>query len=333
MPDLEDGHSGGCLCGSIRYRTVRHESNAWICNCHFCQRATGGPFLVEHCFTRDEIAVTRGTPAIYTHVSAGSGKEVYLHFCADCGTHLFLTLQRWPDTMNIFTTTLDDPTEVGYGPETLRYLFLETAQSGTVIPAGFEAFEGHADPADGSPAQRHVFDLPHVHEGHDDTEGPHTGGCLCGDVRYEADGPLDDIVICHCRSCQVSLGAGENHEILIPRARFRLIRGAPRRYRYTGGSGKGLEKCFCGRCGTALWLTGERFSEVGLFRGTLDLPDRLTLTPETAIQIFLEEALPSAMVRAGLEAYAQHVRASDDTINPARVYDRSWRIGDGPLAE
>lgn len=330
MPNFQHGHSGGCLCGAIRYRTVPHASNAWICNCHFCQRMTGGPFLVEHCFTRDEIDVTRGTPAIYTHVSAGSGKEVYVHFCAACGSHLFLTLERWPETKNIFTTTLDDPAEVGYGPETLRYLFLETAQSGTVTPAGFEAFDGHADPADGSPAQIHVFAAPRICDAGDTTTtGPHTGGCLCGDVRYEVDGPLDDVVICHCRSCQMALGSGENHEILVDPSRFRLTRGEPRHYRHAGGSGKALDRRFCGRCGTALFLTGERFPQVGLFRGTLDRPNRVALNAETAIQICLDEALPSALVRAGIPAYAQHRRAPDGSINQGHTWARDWRIGDG----
>ena len=332
MPDFEDGHTGGCHCGAIRYRTVRHHGNAWICNCHFCQHMTGGPFLVEHCFTRDEVEVTRGAPATYTHISSGSGKEVYLHFCDRCGSHLFLTLERWPETRNIFTTTLDDTGAVGYGPDTLRYLFLDAAQSATIIPVGFEAFEGHAEPADGSGPRRHVFDTAFMATPSDPGTGPHTGGCLCGDLRYVVDGPLDDVVICHCRSCQMALGSGENHEILVDPQRFRVTRGKARRYRHAGGSGQALDRRFCGRCGTALWLTGARFSEIGLFRGTLDRPNRVAVNATTAIQICLDEALPSAMVRAGIAAYPQHRRAPDGTIQAPRFYDRPWRIGDGPPA-
>ena len=32
------------------------------------------------------------------------------------------------------------------------------------------------------------------------------GGCLCGAVRYEVDGPLRDIISCHCGQCQKSSG-------------------------------------------------------------------------------------------------------------------------------
>lgn len=331
MTRFEHGHSGGCKCGSIRYRTVPHTGNAYVCNCHFCQKATGGPFLVEHCFTKDEIEILTGAPAIYTHVSGGSRKEVYLHFCRDCGSHLFLTLQRWEDTMNIFSTSLDNPSQVGFGPETLRYLFLEAAQSGTITPKGFHAYEGHCDPADGSPPLEHLPDR-HVLNGERDVgSGPHTGGCLCGAIRYEADDQPEAIVICHCRSCQRSLGSGMNFELLWMPDTFRVTRGEPRVFRHLGGSGKMLTKRFCSDCGSALWLTGERFPEIGVFRGSLDRPNRIDISPETALQICLDDALPSGMVLAGIEAFPKHRRALDGSINTGRIYANHWRIGDGDI--
>lgn len=325
----QDGHTGGCKCGAIRYRTAPHRGNAWICNCRFCQKMTGGPFLLEHCFVRSEVEIETGTPEVYVHISEGSGQEVHIHFCGTCGSGLFIAPRRWPEVFNIFTTSLDDPAEVGHGPETLGFLFLEMAQSGTVTPAGFAAFDAHADNADGSAPQRHVFDAPVVNAATDPGEGPHTGGCLCGEVRYEAEGePFT--VICHCRSCQKTLGTGVNHELLWPPEAFRVTQGEPKVVHETGGSGKGLAKRFCGTCGTALWLTGERFDEVGVFRGTLDHPNRIILSPDNAQQIFLDEALPSAMVLADIPACGQHVRAPDDSRNPSTIYARPWRVGDGP---
>jgi hypothetical protein len=323
------GLSGGCQCGAIRYRTRPHAGNAYVCNCHFCQRMTGGPFLVEHCFSKGDIEILAGKPSCYTHVSGGSGKEVYLHFCKDCGTHLFLTFQRWDETMNVFTTSLDDPDEVRFDPETLRYLFLDAAQSGTITPKGFEAFEGHCEPADGSMAVEHVFDRHTLNEANEEGSGPHTGGCLCGAIGYEADSQPEAVVICHCRSCQKSLGSGVNFELLWAPGKFRVTKGTPSVYRHAGGSGKMLDKRFCGECGSALWLTGERFQEIGVFRGTLDKPNRIEVSPGTAIQIFLHDALPSGMVIAGIEAFNEHRRAPDGSINPGHVYDDHWRVGDG----
>ncbi len=330
--DFTHGHTGGCLCGHVRYRTVRHTANAFICNCHFCQKLTGGPFLVEHCFFSGDVELTRGTPKVYTHVSAGSGKEVYLQFCGDCGSHVFMTFQRFPDSHNIFTTTLDEPAEVGYDPDGLQYLFRDCAQSGTVTPAGYEAFAGHCAPADGTDARSTVFDAPDLCTATDSGQGPHTGGCLCGAVRYEAEGDPEWVILCHCRSCQKSLGSGMNVELLYDPARFRVTQGAPKSHRHSGGSGKVLERRFCGDCGTAQWLTGERFPEVGLFRGTLDRPNRIALGPDNACQIYLDEALPSGMVLAGVEAFPHHVRNADDERNKGTFHARHWRIGDGPAA-
>ncbi|PRY71405.1 GFA family protein [Marivita geojedonensis] len=332
MTDIENGHAGGCLCGAVRYKTVNHNGNAFVCNCHACQKITGGPFLVEHCFTKDEIEVLVGVPSVYVHVSEGSGKEVYLHFCRECGTHLFLTFERWEDTMNIFTTTLDLPHGVRFDAETLQYLFLDAAQSGTITPKGFHAFDAHCEPADGSQPVEHVYSKDTLNGAKDEGSGAHTGGCLCGNIRYEADEQPEAVVICHCRSCQKSLGSGVNFELLWAPSKFRVTKGTPSVHRHPGGSGKMLEKRFCGDCGSALWLTGERFEEVGVFRGSLDKPNRIEVSPATSIQIFLHEALPSGMVIAEIEAFTAHRRAPDGSINPGHVYKDHWRVGGGATA-
>jgi hypothetical protein len=148
-------------------------------------------------------------------------------------------------------------------------------------------------------------------------------------VRYEADEQPEAVVICHCRSCQKSLGSGVNFELLWAPGKFRVTKGTPGVYRHAGGSGKILDRRFCAECGSALWLTGDRFEEIGVFRGSLDKPNRIDVSPATAIQIFLHEALPSGMVIAGIEAFAGHRRAPDGSINPGHVYEDHWRVGDG----
>ncbi|WP_188528122.1 GFA family protein [Sinisalibacter lacisalsi] len=328
--DFADGHSGGCQCGRVRYRTVKHTANAFVCNCRFCQKFTGGPYLLEHCFFRGDIEVVKGNPKTYTHISQGSGKKVFLHFCEDCGTHLFMTFERYPDSQNIITTSLDRPQSVDYGSETLLFLYLQSAQSGTVTPAGYRAYRGHCDPADGSVAQEVVSEAHILHDDLDPTEGPHTGGCLCGSVRFEADGKPDFVVVCHCRSCQMSLGTEVNHELLFKRDKFRLVEGESTTFVHLGGSGKRLKRHFCGECGSALWVTGERFPEIGLYRGALDRPNRIQVTRDNAFQIFLSEALPISMVVAGIEAFPDHRRNADDSINSGVVYQAHWRLADGP---
>src|SRR4249920_3761579 len=60
-------HEGGCLCGTVRYRTQGEPIRVTICHCRFCQRATGGAYMVEPIFRLGDVRVTRGVPSIYTH--------------------------------------------------------------------------------------------------------------------------------------------------------------------------------------------------------------------------------------------------------------------------
>jgi hypothetical protein len=155
-------HEGGCLCGNIRYAARSQPSRLTICHCRFCQRATGSAFLVEPIFTKSEFGVIAGQPTIYRHRSEGSGKMVDVHFCANCGTKLFLTFERFPDVVGAYGGTFDDPSWFQLPAERTKHIFLSVAQHGTVIPAGIASFEQHAITNDGTPIAPRIFDEAHV---------------------------------------------------------------------------------------------------------------------------------------------------------------------------
>ncbi|MEZ5894459.1 MAG: GFA family protein [Parvularculaceae bacterium] len=77
------------------------------------------------------------------------------------------------------------------------------------------------------------------------TTGMKKGGCHCGAVQWEAELP-DEIVAddCNCSICQMT---GFLH-VIIPRAKFRLIKGdeALTEYRFNTGSAR---HWFCKVCG------------------------------------------------------------------------------------
>ncbi len=98
----------------------------------------------------------------YTHISEGSGKEVYIHFCANCGTKLYLTFERFKDVVGVLGGTFDDPNWLEITPENSKHIFLGVAQHGTVIPAQVSTFIKHATEVDGTPIAPTVFDLPHI---------------------------------------------------------------------------------------------------------------------------------------------------------------------------
>lgn len=97
---------------------------------------------------------------------------------------------------------------------------------------------------------------------------PHTGGCLCGGVRFQADPPLREIVACHCGQCRRWSGhvwAATS----VPLDRFRLTAEATLRW---FASSAAARRGFCTRCGSSLWFrsaAGEFSVEAGAVAGPI----------------------------------------------------------------
>jgi hypothetical protein len=73
----------------------------------------------------------------------------------------------------------------------------------------------------------------------------HRGACHCGAVAFEVDAPADLTALeCNCSICRMT---GFLH-LIVPRSRFRLLRGAEAlaEYRFNTGTARHL---FCRHCG------------------------------------------------------------------------------------
>lgn len=153
---------GGCLCGNLRYEVGKAPSRVTICHCGFCQRATGGAYMVEPIFDAQDFVVVKGAPKMYIHVSEGSGKEVYIHFCDTCGTKLFLTFERFADVVGVYGGTFDDPNWFDVTPENAKHIFLGVARRGTIVPPHMNTFVEHASRSDGTAITPKVFSAPQI---------------------------------------------------------------------------------------------------------------------------------------------------------------------------
>ena len=51
------------------------------------------------------------------------------------------------------------------------------------------------------------------------------GGCLCGAVRFEFDGPIDELELCHCPRCRKATGSAFLPSLQVPLKRFRFVSG------------------------------------------------------------------------------------------------------------
>lgn len=101
---------------------------------------------------------------------------------------------------------------------------------------------------------------------------PHTGGCLCGAVRYRFDARPLAINACHCLDCKKLTGATNLLMILGPRDAF-THEGALARYRKRADSGNEIDIVRCAVCGVRLWNEPLSAPQLVIFAaGTLDDP-------------------------------------------------------------
>lgn len=104
----------------------------------------------------------------------------------------------------------------------------------------------------------------------------HAGSCLCRAVRYEVEGDLPPIQLCHCGACRKAQGGPFAANIPLETVNFRLLCGEEELSDYESSPGK--HRVFCRRCGGPLFSRLD--SKPGVIRlraGTLDAAADATL--------------------------------------------------------
>ncbi len=128
-----------------------------------------------------------------------------------------------------------------------------------------------------------------------DSSQVHAGGCLCGTVRYTVHGAPEYSAHCHCRSCQKAAGAG-----FVTWSGF-----APKNFSVTEGeiticaTSQGVQRGFCGRCGSSLTYSGEGWDTIGITSATLDDP---AIAKPTG-NVYLAHQLPWVVLDDDLKTY------------------------------
>jgi hypothetical protein len=98
----------------------------------------------------------------------------------------------------------------------------------------------------------------------------HGGGCLCGAVRYEARGPLRDVIDCHCSRCRRTHGhVGAYTQV--PTSELVLLEDRGLKWYVADGRERG----FCGECGASLFWRRAGAATTSIAAGTLDGPTGL----------------------------------------------------------
>lgn len=128
-----------------------------------------------------------------------------------------------------------------------------------------------------------------------------SGGCNCGQVRYELSGEPIRVGVCHCETCRKHSGSAFSFFGVWPKASANLT-GELACWRSRAGGER-----FCPICGSSLFCWDEGSDEIEIKLGTLD-GGPSALTPAYELWTFRREPW-----LAHLEDAEQHTRDRKDS--------------------
>ncbi len=118
------------------------------------------------------------------------------------------------------------------------------------------------------------------------------GGCLCGAVRFKAEGEPLNVRICHCRTCQKATGSPFFARAVFDH-RALTVEGDTGRY----PSSEMVDRVFCKTCGTRLFAWRKNPAVAGVAIAAFDDRNAFAPTEHTWVSdkmdwVRLDDGLP-----------------------------------------
>jgi hypothetical protein len=110
-------HTGGCLCGAVRFRARGHPLLVEHCHCSMCRKASGAPVVTFTRVALGEFAFTKGKPKEYR-----SSKRGRRGFCPKCGSQIYFMYDAKPDSIGLNVGCFDEPERL----KPVRHIFSDT---------------------------------------------------------------------------------------------------------------------------------------------------------------------------------------------------------------
>ncbi len=139
----------------------------------------------------------------------------------------------------------------------------------------------------------------------DEPTQPMRGGCLCGAVRYEVDGPLRNVVGCHCGQCLKTHGNYAAYSAT-DKKNLRLIEDRGLAWYKSSDTAR---RGFCRECGASLFWEPTFADYIAVSAGSMDGPTGLKVVRH----IFTQDKPDWYEITDG----AEQVAASMYTNDPA----------------
>ncbi|MBT9500549.1 MAG: GFA family protein [Burkholderiaceae bacterium] len=134
---MTEVHTGGCVCGAVRYRVSGRPTAGGVCHCTFCQRRLASAFAIFATFPEAAVELTQGQPLEYEHRSDESGRWLRMSFCGSCGTTVSHCSELRAGMRTIAAGTFDEP-----GWFTInRHVWVRSKCAWVTIPDGVAVFQ------------------------------------------------------------------------------------------------------------------------------------------------------------------------------------------------
>ena len=157
----DNGFTGGCQCGAIRFHASELRDNPHLCYCRMCQKATGNLFAALVGVRHEHLTWTRGKPAEFD--SSGIATR---GFCQNCGTSLYYRSLGGPH-VSISIGAFDEPHRI----DVLYQMGLEGKHPSLLHLDAIEEV-GTTEANEGDAAMAKIRTSNHQHPDHDTAEWP-----------------------------------------------------------------------------------------------------------------------------------------------------------------
>jgi len=97
------GHSAKCGCGSVSVRLGKDIYSVFNCHCNDCRTHNGSAYTSYVVSSVDGFEITQGADVVASYHNDISTK----HYCSQCGTPLFNTIETYPNIRLFYLGAVD----------------------------------------------------------------------------------------------------------------------------------------------------------------------------------------------------------------------------------
>ncbi len=131
MADNTVNAVGGCRCETnpVRYEYTQEPYEVHYCLCTDCTDVCGGAMAVIAVVPKDSFRITQAADKIRNF---DTKPTCHRKFCGECGCHMYLHVDAFPDFELVHLPTLDRGVDAGGEPD--RWVFTDSKHPMVAIP-------------------------------------------------------------------------------------------------------------------------------------------------------------------------------------------------------